>query len=142
MRSDSTVAPDTLRAYQSTEYRVLGDAGFTLRIGQASAELLDAHQRHGVTCSAFLTACNPFSQLTDAEVNAARQKELVAELDRRSFAYVYGIGQHPGNEWPGEDSFLIFGLEIAAAKELAARFEQYAFVWSGADAVPELVLLR
>ena len=134
--------PATLRAYQETEYRVLGSEGFVLRVGHPSAELLAAHQRHQVACSAFLTACNPWSQPTAAALNAARQAELRAELERRSLLHVPGLGQHPGNGWPGEDSVLVFGLALQAARALAARFDQNALVWSGADAVPELVLLR
>lgn len=137
-----SIAPATLRAYRETEYRVLGSEGFVLRIGQPSAELLAAHRRHQVACSAFLTACNPFSQPTDAAINSARQAELRAELERRSLVHVPGIGQHPANGWPGEESVLVFGLALQAARVLAARFEQNALVWSGADAVPQLVLLR
>jgi hypothetical protein len=37
---------------------------------------------------------------------------------------------------------LILGLSLAAAKVLAQDFEQNAFVWSGADAKPQLVVLR
>jgi len=34
------------------------------------------------------------------------------------------------------------GLSLEASKSLGARFEQNAIVWSGADAVPQLILLR
>ena len=74
-----------------------GEPGFTLRVGRASAELLAAHKRRRTDCSAFLTACNPFSQPVDAAANA---------------------------------------------KALGARLEQNGIVWSGADAVPQLILLR
>jgi len=53
-----------------------------------------------------------------------------------------GIGKHPSNDWPGEDSFLVFGLNLEAARALGARFEQNGFIWSSADGVPQLILLR
>jgi hypothetical protein len=53
-----------------------------------------------------------------------------------------GIGVHPTGEWRGEPSYLVPGLSRAAAEELGSRFEQNALIWSGADAVPELLLLR
>ena len=53
MRRDSAIDPLMLRAYAETEYRVHGSSDFTLRVGQASAELRKVHERHGVTCSAF-----------------------------------------------------------------------------------------
>ena len=142
VRLASAIAPAVLRGYQETDYRVLGSECFVLRIGDASAALLAAHQRHQVACSAFLTACNPFSQPTAAEVNAARQSDLVAQLERLGLVYMEGVGQHPSNGWPGERSVLVLGLEIQPAKVLAAHFQQNAFVWSGADAVPQLILLR
>lgn len=138
----SVIDPPTLQAYLETDYRVHGEPGFTLRVGRASAELLAAHKRRRTDCSAFLTACNPFSQPLDAAANAARQASLAKELSSRSLAFLPGVGQHPSNGWPGEDSFLVFGLTLEAAKALGTRLEQNGLVWSGADAVPQLILLR
>ena len=138
----SAIDPPTLQAYLETDYRVHGEPGFTLRVGRASAELLAAHKRRRTDCSAFLTACNPFSQPLDTAANAARQAALAKELSGRSLAFVPGVGQHPSNGWPGEDSFLVFGLTLEAAKALGTRLEQNGLVWSGADAVPQLILLR
>ena len=140
--SASIIDSATVQAYRETEYRVFAEAGFTLRVGQASAELLSAHKRHKTQCSAFLTACNPFSQAFDATTNAERQAALAKELKQRSLTFESGIGQHPGNGWPGEDSFIVYGLTLEAAKALGTRLEQNAFVWCGADAVPQLILLR
>lgn len=142
MFSASAIDPRTVQAYLETEYRVHGEPGFTLRVGQASADLLSAHKRHKVDCSAFLTACNPFSEQSDAAANSARQAALAKELSRRSLTFLPGIGQHPSNEWPGEDSFLVFGLTLEAAKVLGSKLEQNGFVWTGADSVPQLILLR
>lgn len=33
-------------------------------------------------------------------------------------------------------------ISLEAAKELGARYEQNAIVWAGADAMPQLILLR
>jgi len=140
--SASAIDPLTIQAYLETDYCVQGESGFTLRVGQASAELLAAHKRRRTDCSAFLTACNPYSQSLGVEANAARQAALARELTGRSLAFVPGLGQHPSNGWPGEDSFLVFGLTLEAAKVLGTRLEQNGFIWSGADAVPQLILLR
>jgi len=142
MFPDSVIDPRTIQAYLETEYRVHGPSGFTLRVGEASAELLAAHARHQVECSAYLTACNPFSRPTDDAENATRQAALVAAVERMGLVHEAGIGQHPSNEWPGEESVLIHGLSLEAASELATRFEQNGFVWSGPDATPRLILLR
>jgi len=131
-----------IQAYRETEYRVLGGQPFTLRVGLVSADLLAAHKRHRVDCSAFLTACNPFSRRPGDSANANRQAALASELARRGLAFAAGIGKHPSNDWPGEDSFLVFGLNLEAARALGARFEQNGFIWSSADGVPQLILLR
>lgn len=138
----SIIDADTLQAYRATEYRVLGEQPFTLRVGQFNADLLAAHKRHQVDGSAFLTACNPFSRRLDDAANAIRQAALAAELTQRGLAFAPGIGRHPSNDWPGEDSFLVFGPDLEAARALGARFEQNGFIWSSADAVPQLILLR
>jgi hypothetical protein len=89
MRRDSAIDPLMLRAYAETEYRVHGSPGFTLRVGQASAELREVHERHGVVCSAYLTACNPFSRAVGADENASRQAALLAEESRASVSWPY-----------------------------------------------------
>lgn len=139
--AESTLPPDLIQAYRETHYRAPA-LHLTLIVDQPNPDLDRAHRRHGVACSAFITACNPFSvRLTDAE-NADRQAGLAADLRARSLSFTDGIGQHPGNGWLGEPSFLVFGLELESAKVLCTGLEQNAFIWSGPDAVPRLILLR
>ena len=142
MSSASVINPSTIQAYLETEYHAHGEPGFTLRVGKASPDLLSAHKRQKANCSAFLTAFNPFSESFDEVANEAQQAALAKELTGRNLVFIPGIGQHPSNSWPGEDSFLVFGLTLEAAKVLGAQFEQNGFVWSGADAIPQLILLR
>ena len=139
---ESIIDAAMVQAYRETEYRVHGDGPFTLRIGEAGVALAAAQRRHREDCSAYITACNPFSQALDDAANAERHAALGGELEQRSLSSIEGVGQHPSNQWPGEASFLIFGLTLEAAKTLGTRLEQNAIVWSGADAVPQLILLR
>ena len=111
-------------------------------IDQANSELEAAHTRHQTDCSAFITACNPFGRSLPEDENADRQRRLAAELRQNNRTFFEGIGQHPENDWGGEDSFLVFGLTLEDATTLCIQFEQNGFVWSGADAVPRLILLR
>ena len=142
MISASDIHPDLIQSYTETEFRVREEMPFTLQVGKVNSDLLVAHKRHRVECSAFLTACNPFSQELTDEANGERQKALAKELASRSLEFVAGIGQHPSNQWPGEPSYLVFGLTLEAAKTLGARLEQNAIVWSGSDGTPQLILLR
>jgi hypothetical protein len=79
--------------------------------------------------------------LSDGE-NATRQEALLSSLKSRSLRCIGGVGQHPLNDWPGEPSVLVLGLSLESAKVLAQDYEQNAFVWAGADATPQLILLR
>jgi hypothetical protein len=125
-----------------TEFRVMEAPRFTLHIGRANSDLLEAHKRHRVECSAFVTACNPLSQELNDEANLEKQRLLAKELTSRSLEFISGIGQHPSNKWPGEPSYLVFGLTLEASKVLGMRLEQNAIIWSGSDGVPQLILLR
>ncbi|RFO94733.1 DUF3293 domain-containing protein [Rhodoferax lacus] len=142
MQTDSTLSPETIAAYRETHFHVLSEQPFVLQIGIASDALTALQKARHVECSAFITACNPFSQALDESTNAARQAALAQELKQRGLFYLVGLGQHPSNQWPGEASFLVLGLSREAAKVLGARFEQNAVVWCGVDGVPELVMLR
>ncbi|MEM5341153.1 DUF3293 domain-containing protein [Paraburkholderia azotifigens] len=142
MFSDSQIPRETIQAYLETEYIVFDDASTTLRVGRANPQLVALHKAHGVACSAFITAWNPFSQTCSAEFNADRQQALARELAQLGHVVIEGIGKHPSNNWPGEASFLVLGLSLDAAKSLGTRYGQNAIVWSTDDATPQLVLLR
>lgn len=134
-----------VQAYLHTHYRIHPSdttEGFTLRIGVAS-EALRALMSHFHRPSAvFITAYNPLGQaLSDAD-NQVRHRLLAQELAQRSFPHWAGVGEGDAGDWPGEESFLALGLELAAAQRLGAAHEQNAVVWAGPDAVPKLVLLR
>ena len=138
----TTLDAALIEAYRETEYRVASDQPFTLRIGEVSAELQALQSRRRAEPCAYITACNPFSRVVSPSENAERHAQLGAELTKRGLTHIEGVGQHPSNNWPGEPSYLILGLDLEAARTLGMRMEQNAIVWIGADAVPELVLLK
>ena len=142
MYSESLIDPDTIQAYLETEYHVFGDSPFTIRIGEPNSALAAACKRNGAETSAYITACNPNSQTLDDAANAERNNSLRSELIERKLAFIEGVGQHPFNGWPGEDSFLIFGVDLEVASDLSRRLQQNAFVWAGSDCMPQLILLR
>jgi hypothetical protein len=142
----SNLAPELVQAYRETHYRVnTGSTDletFALLVDETSKSLAGLHKKFSVDCSAYITACNPWSQNLPDDVNSNRMEKLKHVLRARSLRWLEGLGQHPSNQWPGEPSVLILGLSLAAAKVLAQDFEQNAFVWSGSHARPQLVLLR
>ena len=142
MFQNSVIAQSSIQAYLETNYHVHGATPLTSNIGVANAGLAALHKTHSVESSAYVTACNPFSQSLDDSANDVRQAVLARELQQHGLTYINGIGQHPTNGWTGEQSFLVLGLLREDARMLGARHEQNAIVWCDHDAKPELVLLR
>ncbi|KXU97831.1 hypothetical protein CR51_21935 [Caballeronia megalochromosomata] len=142
MFSNSNIPGETIKAYLETDYIVLDAASTTLKIGQTDPHLAALHGTYDMPCSAFHTACNPFSEDCGAEANAARTAALAADLERRGLVTIEAIGKHLSNGWPGEASFLVLGLSLEAAKAIGTKYGQNAIVWSAVDAVPRLILLR
>jgi Protein of unknown function (DUF3293) len=138
----SRVAVETIEAYRQTHYHVTGELPATLIIGQRSEALARIHQAYAVTCSAFITPCNPYGEILTDQANADRYAACGEALVREGHRYVMGVGQHPSNEWPGEASYLILGVDLIGATRLGQRYEQNAIVWTGEDRVPTLILLR
>ncbi len=142
MFSESLIDHDTIQAFLETEYHVFGDSPFTLKIGEQNSALAAACKNNHAESSAYITACNPNSKILDDFTNADRQNSLRRELVERNLAFLEAEGKHPSSDWPGEASFLIFGIDLEAASDLSSRMQQDAFVWSGPDYVPQLILLR
>lgn len=141
MTTHSNIDPATIQAYRETHYIVEGETPMTLRVDQRNEALATLHEAADVESSAFVTAWNPYSRKCDDETNTNRQNALADELKALGLRFVPGVGRHPSSEW-AEPSFLVLGVSLEAAKDLGTRYEQNAIVWSGAEAVPALVLLR
>ncbi|HEX7035647.1 MAG TPA: DUF3293 domain-containing protein [Pseudomonadales bacterium] len=131
---------DLDRAYRRAVYRLELPAGpIDLAIGRPSAPLARLLREHRARSAAFLTAWNPGSVLTDPEVNRAAQTALVESAARLGHPTLPGVAVDPDGTWPDEESVLVLGIDLAAARDLAGRFGQNALVWIGADAIPTLV---
>ncbi len=135
----NTLPPELLQAFAETHYIVHHEDPFAMHIGQPCPELKKLMAEHNALSAAFITAWNPFSQNLPAEENNSRQEELNATLKKRGLICIDGIGKHPRNNYPGEVSVLVLGLDLGAAEALARHYEQHAFVWAARDGVPGLV---
>jgi hypothetical protein len=132
-----------LRHYLATRYVVLDEAGpFPLTVGRHSGPLLRLHQRHAVTCSAWLTAWNPASERRDDVVNEAAQRALEARVHASGHGWLPGRAEDPLGHWPVEPSLWVPGLAAELACGLAHDFGQNALLLMGAEAVPKLVWVQ
>ena len=142
MKGKTVVTEALIQAYRETHFIAYQPKRLVLQVGSHYAELAQLHAQFGARSSAFITACNPFSQEVGAAINVERTIRLEADLRETRFKYFEGVGEHPSGNWPGEVSFLVLGIPLEAARALGSRHEQNAVVWSDADAVPQLILLR
>ena len=142
--SDSSrVAPTLIAAYRATDYCVNGvSPPFLMRVDEANPDLAACHRARAVDCSAFLTAWNPGSRTMPDEDNELAQARLRSTLEQRGLAFLEGLGVDPTGQWAGEESYLVLGIGREAACELGREFRQHGIVWSGADAVPHLLMLE
>lgn len=114
-------------AYRATAYVLaLPDGECELRIDRP-CECLDRWlAANGQACWAWLTAANPGSCRLAPEDNAARQCRLLAEIEALGQRALPGRAVADAGDWPEEPSFLVPGLDAAAALALAARYGQNA----------------
>lgn len=139
--NETTLDLGIIKAYQATDFQVNAEQPFTLNIGVSSQPLDVLYKSSRVNSATFITAFNPFSQPLSEDENRLRNAKLIDEIKHRSLKFITGIGQDPERKWPGEDSILVLGLGLEAAKALGKHYEQNAIVWCDADAVPQLILL-
>lgn len=140
----SSKIPDQLVAeYHASRYLVSGShREFALQVDVPSAELLTLYRQNQITCAAFITAWNPYSEPVSDDQNNAANRRLLAEIEHRDLKYLCGKGCGSDPTWPPEKSFLVLGITEADAKQLGRKFRQNAIVWAGVDASPQLLLLR
>lgn len=111
-----------ITSYLHAEYNA---AGIRIKPGFYHPELDAWIKVRQQECWAFITAFNPGSVLLDEQQNAQRNQHLLAMVQDYTVLQGYGTGP----QWPQEESFLIAGIEIAKAIEIALHFEQLAFLW-------------
>lgn len=139
---DSVLPRDLIQAYRQARYRVHQGAGFTLAVNQYSAELAALLHGRGAESAVFITAWNPLGVALRAEENESRQLRLCEDLQARGLRAVPARGCDANGAWEGEDSLLVPGVSRFTTCELGRLHEQNAVLWSGADAIPRLLLLR
>jgi hypothetical protein len=137
------LSPELVSAYHKTEFRFDGEAGsVSLRTGEYCNDL-DAIMRDlGCRSACYITAFNARSSACPEEDNVAANGALRADILRMGLSYRDGIGIDPSDKWPGEPSFLVFGITFDGAQSLGAKYGQNAIVWIDDDAIPTLMLLR
>ena len=143
MAETTQIHPDKVRAYLATDYRLGHTAqDIVLTIGQRSERLAALFAAKGVNCGAFLTAYNPRGALQPEAANHLAHAQLATQLEQLGHAVIEGSGSEEGTDWAAEESYFALGMALEPAKAMGTHFDQDAIVWVGADAEPQLILLR
>src|SRR4051794_30904000 len=117
------------RAYQRTRFCVdEGSRRICFMAGSTSAKLDAVLRRHQATRWAFLTAWNPASVALSQSENDARQRELIAILDREQYRWLAGEGIGEDPAWTPEKSLFILDISRGKAVALGRQFGQLAVV--------------
>jgi hypothetical protein len=138
----TSISQAMIEAYSNTDFRVEDTVSFVLKVGIQSDDLMSLYKETGNNCSAYITAWNPYSQEQSLEENKACQAALLKQLSGANFRFFAGVGQDPLGQWPGEPSVLVLGMDKNQGISVGKKYKQNAIVWMGADAIPELILLR
>ena len=127
-------------AYANTSYRLLERADIVLRVGKFNPELLNLFDEFETKTAAFVTAWNPFSNPLPMAENQKHNQKLLFWIQEHGLTCFEGVGEGDDGRWPGEESYLIIGIDRTQALELGKLFNQNAVIWVGSSAVPELLI--
>ena len=139
---ETSINAQLLDSYQSANYHVDASPSFILKIGQYSPELHQVYEVSHKKEAIFITAFNPASVELSNEENKERNELLEQDIQMLHFDYIHGEGKCDENEWSGEESFLVFGIDQKEAIRLGKAYGQNAIVWIPENSIPELLLLK
>ena len=139
---DTSIHKELLESYESANYHVDASPSFILKIGQYSPEIHSMYEASHKKRAAFITAYNPASVELSNEENKERNQKLEEEIQALHLEYIHGEGKCDENEWSGEESFLVLGIDQKEAIRLGKAFGQNAIVWIPENSIPELLLLK
>ena len=126
-----------------SELQVIYKAGdFTIEIG-STHPMLDAFmEQSNAERWVLLTAENPNSEEFPFFINKQRTGVLRQELRDRAFLSIEAIGESNLEEIPNENCFLVVGISLEEAVEIALRYDQDAIVTGRPKEFAEIVALH
>jgi hypothetical protein len=92
-----------------------------------------------VSCSLYITAWNPYSEQRTDEKNNANQQSLISEISEFGLKMITGRGVAQSGDWPPEESIIVLGCDEKTSITLGQRYQQNAVVFSGKNAIPQLI---
>jgi len=132
--------PELFEAYKNTTYRVYLTLGeIEIRIGVMNLLLQEFLLSNNVESWAFITACNPYSVLQNADANTFLNTQLEAYLLEKQYLFFKGVGVGDDDSWEPEASFMVLNIRKEDAIKLGKQFKQNAIVVGVIGNSPELI---
>ena len=132
--------PELFEAYKNTTYRVYLPLGeIDIRIGVMHLLLHELLLNNNSESWAFISACNPYSVVQNADVNTFLNTQLKSYLSEKKYLFFKGIGVGEDDSWEPEASFMVLNIGIEAAVKLGRQFKQNAIVVGVIGNSPKLI---
>jgi hypothetical protein len=126
-------------AYRNTNYTVnIESKIITINIGRDNPEWTQFLKLKNQTFYFYITAWNPFSEITSPEKNEEANKKLKERLISLGLLVYDGVGYSADMKWH-EDSFSALGGNRDLAYQLGKEFRQNAIVIGNIGELPELL---
>lgn len=120
------------QAFSNTTFKVLSIPNIDIKINTTIKEL------NHLSSWAFITAWNPNPEVLSLEENNNRNQKLMDDINNLGLKSIPGIGVSEDEQW-SEDSFLIECISLEIANQLAAKYNQLAFVFGKVNEVASLI---
>ncbi len=115
-------------AYKNAVYSVtFRSQQYRFQVGQVPSALDPVLKE--LQSAVFITAFNPESQLCNLALNHKNNRRLCTELTKEGYVFLSGTGGDKLQNWPDEESYLVFDMEQVRADRLAKKYGQNAYLW-------------
>lgn len=132
--------PELLQAYKNTTYSICSPHGdIDIRIGVMNPLLQELLLKNNAESWAFITACNPYSVMQNADLNNFLNTQLEAYLSEKQYVFFKGMGVSDDDSWEPETSFMVLDIRKEDAIKLGKQFKQNAIVAGVIGNFPELI---
>ena len=130
---------ELINAYKETDF-IVYDPAIVIKVSQANSLLDELLLKNQATVWAYITAWNPYSELTDKNLNEERNDQLHKDIRPYKFFEGEGVGRDPS--WEPEKSFLILGISREEAIRFGKKYRQNAIVVGNIYEAAELLCIK
>jgi hypothetical protein len=130
---------ELIQAYKETDFNVY-EPKITIKVGQVNQDLDRLLNINNCITWAYITAWNPYSELTDDRTNEEKNNQLRNDLT----GYIIFDGEGVGSDqsWQPEKSFLILGIVLDHAILIGKKYRQNAIVVGKIYEEPQLIWIK